>query len=702
MALPLSVVIDELKEPPSSLVPILSAIHHANCQAELTSGSRLKHLTSRAINLCKLPTAHGVWCGVNVLYVLIDNSEALAAEGLAMFAALFKVMNSSLASDIKVFSSAVKCLDKLCNTIRGKPTLTREVLTPNLSGVFTVLLQNMDSHPQLVLPSLQTLIQEHPTTSRPFANKLKTKLLDLVAQDDFAAMSAPLRRTVCATLACLPIIEKDGPENFWLKDTNRIISNLADTLDVFSNFLMFLEDEELVNTIKTLRALEDPIFASLVIDVNHSTTILTIAQRYEVLLQLLEGYVVSGTKFTVHVPIGKVLALLEALLAVNTLFMSFRREVRDAETKEFVELALHRCHIAALSLLQALPELYSGSLLAHLNSMLGLLELLIFLKNKRLDRSRILGDEQFITQILCATTNWLSITFKYPDYSAVARIAEAALVLMEPKTQPQKAPAGSASNGKSKAQKRKITKNYESMADLYSHAHLFQKTVSDHTRAATIEFFVSLITKVPIAATQYNKFLRFVVIEAVRAVGASHHNLVPKDIEKALVVALLNPTPEAASILPIAMSLLPTLDVLNVFSNPRFPPLPVILKPTTDTVSSDEDEEPVAIQEKPKKRAKLQDATLPTSKKTEVLSTDIFVSKPEAVDSTANQSLESNLTELVVKTTEVVTEETIVVMPIENSEPASKTDEEEDNLDLDSGSEIEIPDLDLDEDSENE
>ena len=64
--------------------------------------------------------------------------------------------------------------------IRGKPTLTREILTPKLNSIIGYYFQYLHFAPLLILNSLQTLLKFHPTTFRPFGNKLKTKLINLI------------------------------------------------------------------------------------------------------------------------------------------------------------------------------------------------------------------------------------------------------------------------------------------------------------------------------------------------------------------------------------------------------------------------------------------------------------------------------------------------------------------------------------------
>lgn len=702
MSLPISLILKDLETAPKSIIPILSSLHRESARLSQISKVDLKHLTSRTLNLCKNHQAYQVWCGVNVIYVLIDNSEILSSYGSQFFAQLQKILQGGKL-DSKVFKSTVECLNKLCSRIRGKPTLTREILTPNLSNLISVYLENVSDEPFLMSSSLQVLVQHHPTTSRPFANKIKAKLLEIIASENFLTYPDVVKQSVAGLLATLPIVEKDGPEQFWQKDVQRILCNIGGTMKIFESFLDLREDEDASKLLQRFSDADEEIFGLLHIDVNHPTTLLTISSRIELLLILLEAYVTTATQYSVNVPIGKIIAVAELICSVNTKFISFKREIRDAEIKEMVELALFKSQHASVQVLAKLPEKYSGHLLPHLNSILSFLELIIFMSGKRLDRNRIIAEEVFACDLLGCVSAYLALTGSFPDHSLLTRFIELALILVEPRDDlnVQAKETDSNLSKHSKAARKRAKKNGSTpLADILSHEHLFTQAIPQSTRKIVFSFFTTIIPRVTIAPTQYNKLIKLVMVEAVKYKDQSIGDAVPKELKDILIAVILTPAPESASILPIASTLMWDSDILTVFNNPRFPQLPAIVK-AVESVLEDEDAEEEESKESELQTEELSDE--PQSKKRklddaqeeEKSETPEFREKvnPTHIFSkeSARESFEADVP--VKPIVETAKEETVVEQVVATVEESS---------DDEAGSELEIPDLDLSDDSDNE
>lgn len=678
MSQALVAVIRDLKETPQLVIPILRTLHSESAALSAISKVDLKHLTSRSLNLCRSNEPYAVWCGVNILNVLVDNYTVLAQDGAAFFGQLLKILTHTHHSN--TLRSTVQCLEKMCRNIRGKPTLTREVLTPNLAGMFTGYLEQLHADPLLVLPALRVLIQEHPTTSRPFANKLKEQLLAMVAAEEtFVASPAALRREICQVLACLPVIEKEGPDQFWLRDVNRLIANTASTMGIYASFLQVGEDQEAQRMLKRLADdSETHIFPPLRVDVNHLALILAIARRVAILLELLGAYMTSETRFAVPVPLGKVLMLADLITSFNTGYLPFMREIRDADIQEQISASLTLCHELCVVFLALLPAKYGGSLIPHLADVLAALELLVFLQSKRLNHARILANEPFACQIISCARSYLSLVSHFPHYPAVSKIVEMAVFLLEPRA--SAAPEKTASAQHSKAAKKKA-KRTQNVADLMSHELLFLLAVPTATQDAVYDFFAAIFKIVPIAATLYNKIVKLVIVESVKNASVHQHAAVPASLKRVVLAALLHPAPEAASILPIACTLLPREELLSVFKSPRFPPLPVLIKSNIDydDESADELEPPIKrmrVEEKP--AAELPEtAELPEKAELPVENaapaSHIFTSKPVVEEVEVEEKVE-------------------VVQPQAAAQPKEAEPVEELS---DDGSEIEIPELDM-------
>lgn len=702
MSLPLLAVIGELKQTPASIVPILQTLHAENAAISSISKVDLKHLTSRSIGLLNKHEPHSLWCGVNIINVLIDNSVILTSEGSVIFLALLKVWTTPEARNETISRSIVECLDKLCRNIRGKPTLTREVLTPNLGPLFTAYLERLAETPSLIVPSLQTLIIEHPTTSRPFGNKIKAKILEIIALDLFMTFPTTLRSSMCSLLARLTVIEKDGPEKHWAQDLNRIISNIARTLSIYLSILSISEDDDNSRALKELSNLDTTeIFGLLHIDINEPMSFFSISTRVALLLELLKGYLLLRTSFAVVVPIGQIISILDVAFAINTKFVQFKRELRDETAKKYIQITLIRIHQSALDVLTALPDHFSLSLVPHMANVLASLELLIFLQKNRIDSEKVLANEQFMCDIVACTSSYLALTSYIKDFSQVSRIVDLALFLVEPRVVAT-AKADVSSNSvprHSKSARKNAKKNGPVvLADLLSHEHLFRKRVPDATRLIVLEFFTNIIRKSPVAPTQYNKIIKFIVIEAVQLKGKSKYGTIPKEVKDVLVAALLHPGSNSASIYSIASSIASS-PLLSLVQNPRFPPLPIMVRNNAQDVEEEESEE---------------EYEQPVAKKQKLVNsvTNFEVTEPVVVAQTFDTpdhllfkevKVETVKTEVKKEVEEKIEERTEAIEATESVEkPFVVQMEEVLDDESDGGSEIEIPELDMGSNSENE
>lgn len=734
MSLQLAFVIDNLKEAPKSVVPILAILHAERHNLANISKVDLKHLTSRTLNLCKAADAYSIWSGVSIVHILVESVHVLASEGQAFFGQLVKILSSPFANDELILESTVECLNKLCASIRGKPTLTREVLTPHLSVLFSSYMARVDQNPRLMLSSLKTLIEEHPTTSRPFANKLKTKLLAMLLDAGFLNSPEALQQMVCCTLATLPIIEKDGPDVYWRKDVDRLVANIVGTVDVYSSFLKVDDDPEVSVMLKRLGKDGEPeIFLALHIDINQPMSILRISDRMELLLKMLLGYLFSGCRFAVPVPIGQILAVIELVCSVNPSFLLFKGDIRDLEIRDMVQMSLGKCYEAALLVLADLPIKYSGVLIPHLSDVFAVLELLVFLHNKHLDKARILQFEPMFTKVICCATEFLRLSCYFPDYPSISRIVDVALFLVLPRSdgrwlQNLSEASKTKLSQSSKAARKKAKKNASiPLSDLLSHVHLFENNVPAATRRAVFDFLAVVIKCAPLPSTQFNKFLKLVIVDAVRSTCTQNYGAIPADIERLLLTALLHPAPESASILPIVTSLLPQSELLEIFTHPRFPPLPVMaLTPAADGSDEEEDDAPSAsVLARPTKKQKVSgNEESPASPlASQVVSEDIFTVKSfpsaaptaEDVTSTRKDILLEDLADEAIhmdaggsKPAESLFTETVQTQA-EKAQPVAKTEavntlEEnlgKDESDSEDEAQIEVPDLNL-EDSDEE
>lgn len=602
MSLPLDVILEDLESSPKSIIPILATLHRDKALLNDISKTDSKHLVSRSLNLSKSHIAYNKWCGINLIKVLSNNYNILANEGVNFMSQLIKILeNYNQSIDPKILSSTVECLNNLCNQIRGKPTLTREVLTPKLPTIITLYMEKIVYQPSLILRSLNSLIRKHPTTFRPYGNKLRNRLIEFLSSESYTAFPRELKQIICETLAILPIIEKTEPDAKWQGDIVDIVKELSQVLLIYDEFLSLNDDSDLMELFKKIprtRESEDLElsfkFASLEIDINKPDTIFQISDRVELLLSIMKAYLLSETQFSVRVPVGLVLIINEIICSISTKFVPFRKDIRDEKVKKLIKSTTLLNQFNSINLLSELPIKYQGSLVPHLNNILAFLEILIPFSNKKIDYQEVLSNEIFMCRLLECTGNFVSLVSSLSDASLLIRFIDVALCLVEERAlNSSPVSDGKKQNQQANNKKKNKKKNKESvpLSDLLSHQHLFNETIPSSTLKATRRFLNIVISRVNLPPTQHYRAFRYMIIEATVAKSYNKDQNISQELKRLLINSVLYPGFEKNSMLPIITSLLGDDPLLSVFNNPRFPPLPTYIKKSGLVIEDDEEEE---------------------------------------------------------------------------------------------------------------
>lgn len=589
--LPLAVILSELQEP-RAVVPVLSSLRSGSAVWLDISGPDQKHLVSRTLNLTRSSIQFRRWFGINVLRVLADNYKIMAGDGLQIIGQLLKLLEQCNESTKAVyFKSLVDCIDHVCDSIRGKPTMTRELLTPNLPTIIGLYLEKFAYDPAYLASRLAPYIRAHPTTFRPFGNKLRAKIMETILSPAFSNFPDASKDVLCNTLSTLCAVEKTEPEERWSLDLSSLIGELSSTLDVYGEFLNFEDDAELGKLLKKIprSSTGELEFPSLSIDINDPASFYCLPDRLDILVRLIRGYILAPTTFVAKVPLGMIVLLVEAVLSINSQFIPFKREIRDETTKQIIRNTLQCAHTSALGLLKVLPLIFRGSLIPYMRRVFGLLETLIPMNKKSLDTDQIVANEQFVCLVLDCVTSSISLVSYYQDSTGLVRLVDAAMAIVQPRSPPQTENSSSTntSNGSKKSKKKKQAS--VPLADVLSHQHLFNISVSESTISRVQCFVDALITRVDLPTAQHNKVCKFVILEAVKASHYIQEGTVPRSLRDLLVNAVLHPGFETTSILPIVCSILKEDELLSVFKNPRFPP--VLRAPAEVKEEEAEDEE---------------------------------------------------------------------------------------------------------------
>lgn len=699
MSLPISTILKQLESSPDSIIPILSSLHNDKSILANLSKSETKHLVLRTLNLARSPNVYSKWCGINLLRVVVDNYTVLANEGVSILGQLVKNLESyNETIDIKILNSTVEALNFTANKIRGKPTLTRELLTPRLSNIISLLLEKLHYNPLVVIKSLRILIQAHPTTFRPFGNKLKARLISLLNLPEFVNYPFEVKEVIYETLAFLPVIEKNDPELVWSSQVGSLIKEIVSVLAIYNEFLNIGEDGDLVKLIRRLPTSDETkLLEGLAIDLNDPSTILSVSTKIDILVNLLRVYITSETAFGVKVPIGQIVILSEVISLISLKFLSFKYDVSLDVAQNLVKATILKNQQNILRLLTAMAHTYKGNMLPHLSNILSFLEILLPFRNKKFDLSELLSQEDFHCELLICVEAYLSIV-SLIDNTQLLKFVDVALLLVEPRSE-QKPPGvlnkQIQHSGKRHNQKKKKAQVTVPLSDLLSHQHLFSEQIPSGTSYSVRKFINAIVTKVNLPPTQHYKIMRYLLIETI---NAKHYNLeheVPTELRELLVNAVLNPGFEKISLLPIVSSLIPDDPVLSVFNNPRFPPLAIYLKKQVDDEEYEEEEEDEEDEPELKRRkvdSETEDIEIEEIPLVEVDSTKLFTSSTLDESSVLKFAARTERTERKTTTTTENGVETEVETVVETIEPIE--------IEIENDEDFEMPEIDIGDESE--
>ena len=607
MSFCVDVITKKLEETPISIIPILESLYHNNAAIDTCSAVQQKHLYLRCLNLAKAHDTHKRWCGINLLKVLCYNYNILVNEGTNTISHLLKILETYNHSISKtILTSTVDCINSLCEQIRGKPSLTREVLTPKLPTIIVLYLENLFILPQLIISSLKVLLENHPTTFRPYGNKLKSKLLFLLSLKEAKDFPLSLVELISDTIAALIVIERNDPQVKWMNELDGLFVNITQTLSIYNELLNTSEDsavKELFNKLEVIGNTQEKYsffeFEPLNIDVNESSTIFEISRRVQLLLGLITSFLTTETQFSVSVNIGKLVLMSELICALNPHLISVKNDIRGYYSRQAV---LESCVMNQRSVIKSLTRLtsvYRGSFVTHLNGILSFLETLVPSSGRSIDYNFVGSHEYFYCELLECVGSYLNLVSYLGDPSAILKFFDVAMVLVEPKGFNSLVPQATRTNGISTVKKsapKKKNKQQAPLADLLIQESLFKREVPVYILETVNRFFETLITKITLPTTQYSKLMNYLILEAVSARSKNLNSEVPQSLKSCLLKSVLNPGSQKISVLPIVSSLLSDDPLLSVFNHPRFPPLLQYNVQASESSESDEElpEEEVA------------------------------------------------------------------------------------------------------------
>lgn len=617
--IPLPVILSLLEAPrPSNLQYVLKSLYLSQDAVSKASKSDLNILTSRINNLLLARDDYKRWYGCHVVQILALNPVVLTNAGSLFIVSLLKIVNDTNSVSINLKNAALT-LNAIIKGIRGKPVLTREVLTPNLPNIISSLMDTLERDIVTILPILQSILFKHSTTFKPFAKKFEVKLQKFITEN-FDNLSTPLQYDLCKSYAYLNLIKPNNsttasgtqplPDDQWRAKLLKIMDEIRSTVLIYDNFIDLKNERDTMEIIKQLpdQETKEYIFPFLNVDMSEPITVVSISQRLNVLVKLLIAFVTSPTPFPIRVPLGLVIQVANLLLGVSPNYIPFKGDLkRDQDLKKIVLNDMVKTQAIGSQLIFQVTKFYKKLVLPHLSSILSSLEVAVPVKSGsgkkmiKIDTEAALAIESELLSVVKTTTEILKLFEGLTELELINKLVDVCILFLEKRTpmesltekQSQVQPKQAQGQGK---KNKKKSKDSTPLSDLLSHAELFELDPPAITISTSLSFFEVVIKKIPsLSPTARIKVMRYILSTGVKQ--SSLNGSVSPQLVRLLEALVLYPgNGETYSVLPIVKRLLPDNEKLSLLTNPRFPPLEVKYRPRAaagieDVDDDDEDDE---------------------------------------------------------------------------------------------------------------
>lgn len=721
----MNVLLDLLTDQSIETAP-LSLIGQLLCDFNMISrASAVEQVTlvTRISTLLRSNHTHIRWRATRLFQLVVRHPALLLNTSHIgnCLAALVKIMESKCyiqdesnpsQRELICLRATVESVDFAMDRIRGKANLTREVLTPKISGIIGGLIGLIRVLPNQVIPVLYKLILAHSNTFRPFGTKLEKELLVLLANGsnidtlDAAVLHSCLK---CLALLSFNLSRNDVAEQWALRTTN-LIQELASVLSLYESLLDLDANPTYTTKIKSLPLQKDAstknyLFGTLNIDVNESPlSIRQASDRISLLLLLIQAQLQISTPNVVSVPLGHLLSLTTLLANLPTL-ASIKTDVRGEEPHNAIKASLLDIQKSALSALINIVDIFSSDIFPHMYDILATMDsaVPVVAKNGKLhvNKSQVIENKDNIKLVIKLSSKCLALVERWSDMSILTRVMDSSFFLTEafqlpnPSSIPTAGQAIPQQQGSGKKKSNK--KSNISFSDYLSNPKSFQEHTNKETMQIIRTFFLTLVQKCELNTGKLNTIVRWAILDSLA--GGN----VDTELLEAIVI-YPGKADGAISAYPMIVNLLGNkgTPVTNLLMNPRLPLLPQLAtsSSTRETIMEEDEEEEDEVQDD-----QPQEGTAVSIAITEItnIGNDLkrkFTDEADNLDisekkvKTDHQDMIVNTVseENVEKMKRALIEEDVQVSKIENAQPEATEQSDDEEL----GSDFEIPEINVD------
>lgn len=539
-----------------------------------------------------------VICSYNAV-VLCSQSNQLLTVLYTRFEQLSTHYKDTAGSEIKLtcLRTVVNTISLLMDLIRGKPALTREVLTPKLNSIIPSLIALCEGEPKLCLPILEKLVYMNTTTFKPFINKYRAVLIKLISRG-FEFYDTQTRRLICDGYAYVHLVKqnsvkiddnqahhKASADENWKMGLQKILSEFKPLIQLCGDLLDFTVDKDLIQLIESLPVTENnqlensELFPPLSVDMNKPFTLLNITYRISTFRQLLLAFITKPTPFPISVPLRSIINLCEVLLGMNTNYIPLKKGLRrEPELTSIIYTVLRSLQFEGIVILKTMAEKYDKILVFYQSSILSSLELFIPLKRKGTSIDYEACDsmkEQLLYLISCVNDISGNIGHKISELDLFTKLTDITLHFVKKKSNLgnlfDQVPQNKIKGKQTLKQKKETNRVTGAMSDIYSHPNQFVFNPEGELYDEANKFLTFILKNLKLPSTQQIKIIQYATTTALGLKEESGY--IPPSFVELLTCLTLYPGNERVSILPIAISLLKESDseVFEVLCNPRLP-----------------------------------------------------------------------------------------------------------------------------------
>ncbi|KAK9330593.1 rRNA processing/ribosome biogenesis-domain-containing protein [Lipomyces starkeyi] len=480
-------------------------------------------------------------CGAELIYTLVGvDWESLASHG-ATWIKLLLIILEKRNDNFATLRAVIRALCKLFALTRGKPTLTRELTTPNIPPFATFLLALSSSSGQpdlralpMTLPALLAILRDHPTTFRPFASKLLNNILYPLLNSSSHTGKAVGCEIELLTRKLFVSMYLAVPKDHLLEWRIAILKVVGETHKAISQTFDIIDEDAAYANV--------PSGWDSTVDIQDSFVGIL---RIEMLLRTLEAFLNTATQSQVQLPISSIVQLVDRLLSLDPENLQFK-DTSDRIKQDFILSVLPTVHANVYGFLTTFVKTAGQSLLPHAYTILSHVATVPASRNSL-----------YNIPVYTFLAEFLSVMAFVPT-SLNSEINQAVELALSNLSSIQHAPS--------------------SLPDFASHPQAFISQPPSQITIPAIKFLAAVVGTAPdLPATTRSLIDRFSIVR-------SH---VGRAEERLLLEGVLQPGRNIRwSILPMATRKLPNSRNMGGILHPRFPPVPMRAEDTLGSLSA--------------------------------------------------------------------------------------------------------------------